>query len=450
MTKKIVVADDSTTIRGVAESLLRQRGYEVYTAPEGEAAFSLIEKIHPDLVLLDYSMPEPNGLDLCKRMRDKGEYKETPIIILANAGDSDKIMDFVECGATGTLVKPFTPRELNETVDDYFTRDSAEESESVKADIEMQHSLIGIDDGQNVNKDSADPSDSSEDLHEEAIKEFAKSDSSLSESSFALMEQKGDSDELDFSWSDLSLDLEEFVNEDEDSASIDDRLLSDKQSSNDDTDSITRFLDSSEKPPEMEGNMPHDYNWFINEMRKEIKDTDNTVADSEKLNTSDSDDVDAAQDVSAESSQIGVKATEQYEEFISAFRDDIRGITESDQESPEIPIEEYPSAEEVLSTQDDKSIDIEPEITEEEDFILSDHEPLAVGDIQIDDSQITDEDELSEIPEEFTKLELPEDSEEQVLQEEETFSDEKQEVQDSVAEDIETEPLTEALERDRE
>ncbi|HVP35670.1 MAG TPA: response regulator [Terriglobales bacterium] len=118
MPNKVLVADDSQTIRSVAEFLLRQKGYEVFLAQNGEEAFTLIKKNTPDLVLLDNSMPLKDGFTLCQDLKNDYALKNIPVVMLLNSRDSVNQEGFKSSGCESFILKPFSPREFLEKVEE--------------------------------------------------------------------------------------------------------------------------------------------------------------------------------------------------------------------------------------------------------------------------------------------------------------------------------------------
>ncbi|MEV6104238.1 response regulator transcription factor [Streptomyces sp. NPDC051940] len=105
----LVVDDDEAVRRSLAHALTRD-GYEVTVAPDGAAALEELGRVRPDAVVLDILMPEPNGLEVCRRLRGRGD--AVPILMLT-ARDlvSDRVVG-LDAGADDYLVKPFALDEL--------------------------------------------------------------------------------------------------------------------------------------------------------------------------------------------------------------------------------------------------------------------------------------------------------------------------------------------------
>ncbi|MYS79258.1 response regulator transcription factor [Embleya scabrispora] len=102
MPRILLIEDDPAIQRGVGIAL-RRRGHEVAVAPTGEAGLATLEDFRPDLVLLDLMLPGINGLEVCRRIRER---HQLPIIILTARGDDIDIVVGLEAGADDYVVKP--------------------------------------------------------------------------------------------------------------------------------------------------------------------------------------------------------------------------------------------------------------------------------------------------------------------------------------------------------
>jgi len=107
--KRILVVDDEQEITLVLRSGLTKHGFDVRVAGEGQAALELFQAWTPDLVITDLSMPNMNGLKLCRRLR---EISDVPIIILSVKGDEATKVEALDAGADDYLTKPFGMGEL--------------------------------------------------------------------------------------------------------------------------------------------------------------------------------------------------------------------------------------------------------------------------------------------------------------------------------------------------
>jgi DNA-binding response OmpR family regulator len=112
MTKRILVVDDDKQIVRLARSFLEQAGFSVFIAYDGETAMQIIRGQHPDLVVLDLMLPEPDGWEITRRIRADKKLYTIPILMLtARVEDGDKIAG-LQLGADDYLTKPFNGGEL--------------------------------------------------------------------------------------------------------------------------------------------------------------------------------------------------------------------------------------------------------------------------------------------------------------------------------------------------
>ena len=114
--RKILVADDEAHILHVVSMKLRNAGYEVVTAVDGEEALELCASEIPDLLITDFQMPFMSGLELCKEIRAAEETRNIPAIMLTARGFDIEPAEMIEAGIAAVLAKPFSPREVLEKV----------------------------------------------------------------------------------------------------------------------------------------------------------------------------------------------------------------------------------------------------------------------------------------------------------------------------------------------
>ena len=109
---KILVVDDSKTIRRTAETLLTKEGCQVFTAIDGFDALSKIADHQPDVIFVDIMMPRLDGYETCSLIKHNSIFKETPVIMLSS---KDGLFDRARGRIVGSeqyLTKPFTKDEL--------------------------------------------------------------------------------------------------------------------------------------------------------------------------------------------------------------------------------------------------------------------------------------------------------------------------------------------------
>jgi two-component system alkaline phosphatase synthesis response regulator PhoP len=116
VSKKIVLADDEAHIVHVVSMKLRNAGYEVITAMDGEEALELCFSQKPDLLITDNQMPYMTGMELCKQLRQRDANWKIPAIMLTARGYDLDSQEVAEAGIVAVLAKPFSPREILEKV----------------------------------------------------------------------------------------------------------------------------------------------------------------------------------------------------------------------------------------------------------------------------------------------------------------------------------------------
>lgn len=109
---RILVVDDSSTIRRSAETMLTTEGYDVVTAENGFEALSMVARHNPDLIFVDIMMPRLDGYQTCALIKNNATFKSTPVIMLSSKdGLFDKARGKI-VGSEQYLTKPFTKKEL--------------------------------------------------------------------------------------------------------------------------------------------------------------------------------------------------------------------------------------------------------------------------------------------------------------------------------------------------
>ena len=116
---KVMVIDDSKTIRRTAETLLKKEGFDVVTATDGFEALSLIADHQPNLILLDIMMPRLDGYQTCALIKHHRVFRHTPVIMLSS---KDGLFDRArgrDVGSNNYITKPFTREELLSVIEQY-------------------------------------------------------------------------------------------------------------------------------------------------------------------------------------------------------------------------------------------------------------------------------------------------------------------------------------------
>ena len=119
---KVMVIDDSKTIRRTAEMLLKKEGCEVVTASDGFEALSKITDQRPDIIFVDIMMPRLDGYQTCALIKNNQMYRRTPVIMLSSKdGLFDKARGRI-VGSEQYLTKPFTKEELLDAIEKHVSR----------------------------------------------------------------------------------------------------------------------------------------------------------------------------------------------------------------------------------------------------------------------------------------------------------------------------------------
>ncbi len=109
---KILLVDDIAKNLQLLGTILQEHGFQVAIAKSGLQALSIVENKPPDLILLDISMPEMDGYEVCRRLKENSDTKEIPIIFLTAKTEVEDIVKGFEAGGVDYITKPFNPKEL--------------------------------------------------------------------------------------------------------------------------------------------------------------------------------------------------------------------------------------------------------------------------------------------------------------------------------------------------
>src|SRR3954468_12381773 len=123
--KTILVADDESHILHVVSLKLRNAGFRVLTARDGQEALEIAQQQHPDLLITDYHMPQLSGLELCQRLKQDVATNNIPAIMLTARGYHLEPSDTEQSGILRMLSKPFSPRQLLTTVNEVLEQATA-------------------------------------------------------------------------------------------------------------------------------------------------------------------------------------------------------------------------------------------------------------------------------------------------------------------------------------
>ncbi|MGP1309242.1 MAG: response regulator [Phycisphaerales bacterium] len=114
---KILLVDDSRTMRNIQKSVIAQLGqHQVEEACDGQDAMSKVGAFKPDLMLVDWNMPNMDGLTFVKKFREQN--KTTPIIMVTTEAEKARVIEAIKAGVNNYVVKPFTPDVLSQRINE--------------------------------------------------------------------------------------------------------------------------------------------------------------------------------------------------------------------------------------------------------------------------------------------------------------------------------------------
>ncbi|HMB96490.1 MAG TPA: diguanylate cyclase [Tepidisphaeraceae bacterium] len=116
MPQSVLIIDDSPAIHTLLHARLRDEPVALHSANSGDEGLAMASSLAPDLILLDVDMPDPNGFEVCRRIKSDPKLAATPIIFLTGAATTDQKIQGLELGAMDYITKPFDPAELRARV----------------------------------------------------------------------------------------------------------------------------------------------------------------------------------------------------------------------------------------------------------------------------------------------------------------------------------------------
>jgi len=116
MSAKILIVEDSRSMRRIVRSALESEGYQVAESEDGRQALNALRDVAPHLIITDINMPEVDGISLVREIRRLPSFRFTPVLILTTESGDDMQENGRAAGATGWIVKPFDPDQLRQVV----------------------------------------------------------------------------------------------------------------------------------------------------------------------------------------------------------------------------------------------------------------------------------------------------------------------------------------------
>ena len=121
MAKKFLIVDDSASMRQLVSFTIKDAGHDVLVAENGKDALCKLNNGKVDMVITDLNMPEMDGIELIKRLRAMQDYKFAPIVMLTTESQEAKKQEGKQAGASGWIMKPFSPEQLLDVVKKFVT-----------------------------------------------------------------------------------------------------------------------------------------------------------------------------------------------------------------------------------------------------------------------------------------------------------------------------------------
>ena len=129
--KRVLIVEDEKPIRDMIAFNLRRNGFEVEEAANVSAARASVANVRPDLLLVDWMLPDQSGLELTRQLKKDRETQDLPVIMLTARGDEQDKVAGLEGGADDYVVKPFSPRELLARINAVLRRSTPGSGEEV-------------------------------------------------------------------------------------------------------------------------------------------------------------------------------------------------------------------------------------------------------------------------------------------------------------------------------
>ena len=146
MTARILIADDEPNQLELIYYNLTKEGYEVYRAHDGRQAIEMAEELRPDLIILDWMMPEYSGIDVCRMIQKSAQLSSTAVIMLSARGEEGDRTFGLDTGADDYITKPFSPRELISRIRAVLRRSNPSLSGNVQSfyDVVVDHKTMTV------------------------------------------------------------------------------------------------------------------------------------------------------------------------------------------------------------------------------------------------------------------------------------------------------------------
>lgn len=143
----VLLVDDSPEALGFLTDALEQSGFSVLIATSGQAALSIVDKISPDLILLDAVMPGMDGFETCRRLKADAVVAQVPVIFMTGLTETEHVVHALDCGGVDYLTKPINIDELRARIRVHLSNARSAQSARVALDAAGRHLLAVRADG---------------------------------------------------------------------------------------------------------------------------------------------------------------------------------------------------------------------------------------------------------------------------------------------------------------
>ncbi|WP_045217179.1 response regulator [Desulfonatronovibrio magnus] len=121
--KIILVVDDFSTMRKIIRGILKELKYNtILEADDGTTAWEMLQKHRVDLIISDWNMPAMSGIKFLRTVRSSEEFYDIPFIMVTAEGLKENVVEAIQAGVSGYIVKPFTAATLEAKMDDAFSK----------------------------------------------------------------------------------------------------------------------------------------------------------------------------------------------------------------------------------------------------------------------------------------------------------------------------------------
>lgn len=131
MSAHVFIAEDETSIVTLLKYNLEKEGYKVTSSENGNEALKLIKDINPDLILMDWMLPDLSGVEVCKNLKNNKKFSDIPVIMLTAKGEEEDKLKAFDTGADDYVTKPFSQKELNARIKSLLRRSKPQSSSDV-------------------------------------------------------------------------------------------------------------------------------------------------------------------------------------------------------------------------------------------------------------------------------------------------------------------------------